>query len=624
MIKISTDKNTIMEILLLFFTCVSVTFLFGNTRLSGDNFNYAIEEIHAYDNTLYQNNINIEGADYSPRLYANRFMSAMMRMTNSSWADSALLLIRVNYILYAIAIMLITVRLFKSNRLLCGTVLSICCMSGALISLGFNLNSAYDVFFGTATALLLIAIGMVAIDEKKWDLAWILLTLAEFMHVHEGIWGGCVVGVIWIADCIVEKKIRWRDVRVLPLYIAAVLLVVLPSLLNTEVVDENLFIQIYVFIRTPHHLLVSAWGLVKIAASIMMLFGGLYILFRDYKKNSKEKIKRYMMEYGLLLALWLILLMAEYVCTEVLSVSAVATMYIPKCFKYITWIGALIYVKYGLDSIFTKKYIQGIALIGIVLVPYESGVISTKLACVVFVVLFVVYAIFERYSLDEKIFVSGDDGTLALLTWILIINAMFYRIYLSAGYKKCIYALPILAVVTFEGFVKQRVQLKKIANIFVVFGLLISFIASSAGFIYTINGRQVSYVNGEAYVRNFMGDDVYDLAEDFREMTDKNTVFLADPYSYLGNVFQLVSNRSCYAIYKNTPSSKSAVIKWYNRIEAVKNMTSCSALELKQLMVETELDYVLISKDRFEEIENSGFFDIAVKNETLGVYMLIE
>ncbi len=98
--RLETGKS-VWYAVLLFLVCLSVTFLYWKPYLNEDNYNYAVEEIHAYDSSLFADSINTQGAEYSPRLYANAFMSLLMRFSGGSWPDAALLLIRVNFILYA-------------------------------------------------------------------------------------------------------------------------------------------------------------------------------------------------------------------------------------------------------------------------------------------------------------------------------------------------------------------------------------------------------------------------------------------------------------------------------------------------------------------------------------------
>ncbi len=370
--RLETGKS-VWYAVLLFLVCLSVTFLYWKPYLNEDNYNYAVEEIHAYDSSLFADSINTQGAEYSPRLYANAFMSLLMRFSGGSWPDAALLLIRVNFILYAAAAALFAYQNAEHNKITAGCVIAAACMSGSLVSLGFSLNGAVDVFLGTAIPLSLTALGCVTGGRQHWDAAWIFLAVSEFMHVHEGIWGGAVLGTVWLAFVITDRRVNWKTLRMLPVYIASVLLTVLPNLMHSQKIDEGLFNQIYLS-RTSHHLLLSSWGSVKIIMSAVMLLGGLYVLVREYVKSEKgREIKIRVTGFALLVILWAGLLAAEYLFTAVLPSATVITMYIPKVFKYITFLGTMVYVRYGIRYIAHRKYIQGLSLILISVNLYDNG-----------------------------------------------------------------------------------------------------------------------------------------------------------------------------------------------------------------------------------------------------------
>ena len=125
-------------------------------------------------------------------------------------------------------------------------------------------------------------------------------------------------------------------------------------------------------------------------------------------------------------------------------------------------------------------------------------------------------------------------------------------------------------------------------------------------------------------MKNAVGDSIWSLAKEFEEMTNKDDMFLADPDSHLSNGFQLVSHRSCYRLYKNTPSNKNAVITWYQDIEQARMINTCEASELADYMNEIDLEYVLVKCDRFETMDGSDMFDCYLGNDEYAVYKLKE
>lgn len=598
--------------LLLFLVCVSIVFLYWKPYLNEDNYNYAVEEIHAYDSSLYAENLCTQQAGYSPRLYANMMMSLLMKCTKGNWPDAALLLIRVNFILYAAAAAFFACRCSQRRKILTGCMVTAVCMRGSLVSLGFNLNGAADVFLGTAIPLAFISIGCVAGEKQHWDAAWIFLALSEFMHVHEGIWAGAVLGMIFAAVTITDHKISWKALRLLPVYIASVLLVVLPSLMHSGKTDDTLFHQVYLN-RTSHHLLLSDWGSMKIIMSALMLSGALYILAREYAASKKRRgIKIQVTGCVLLLILWTFLLAAEYLFTSVIPSAAVITMYIPKVFKYITFLGTLVYLKYGIRYVSERKYIQGLSLILIPMNLSDYGERQPETVYVIFVILAVISAACEWFHLDSRIFRKSQKEPVFVLVCVTALSAAL-GIFGESAFRKetgLIMAAVLLADVTAEEIITEKAA--------VTAALCSSVLAVM------ISTQGMRSVTGTEYVKNAAGAAVYDLAVQFKNSTDRDAVFLSDPFSSYSNGFQLVSQRTCYVIYKNVPSSKSSVIEWNRRIKETENMRNIPPDELKSLMQNTAADYVLVLSEKFESMEASGSFQPVVKNDFAGVYCLRE
>lgn len=614
MIKNLKSKINIVN-LITFLVCISIVFSFGTKALSEDNFNYAVEEMHYYDTTLYANNINIVGAEYSPRLIANAAMSLLMTICNGSWNTAAIYLIGLNYLLYSVAFTLIAIKLFDGNKKIIGVaIISIISMGrDVLLSLAFDINGAPDVFLGAAIPVALIALALVLGNKQNWNLAWFFAATAGLLHVHEGMWIGSVIGIIWIADCITQKKILIKQIKTLPVYVVSTVITVLPSLLNMEKIDESIFNEIYVFIRTPHHLLLSNWGLLKILFSGVMIafaFIVLQYVFKDENTEAENKNR-----FLLLIIWWCVLLLVEYLATEVYAISFIITMYLPKCFKYITWIALLIYIKQGITDITSGRYIQGLSLLGIATISYSNGVYTYML----YLVFAGIYIVFNALQLDLKIFNKKGNETLLIVSFIIIFAALLFRVRV-AGSKEVVVSALCFIIVFFIYFIKKYINVSMLSHTLVSLGFLFTISMALYGCCYSVNKKGITLISGDEYVRNAVGSDIYELAKEYESLTDKGDMFLADPDSIYSNGFQLVSRRSCYALMKNMPSDKNSVIEWYQRIENVRPMTTCSAKDLKDILNNVNVNYVLVTANRFSEIEESGLFASVVKNESYGVY----
>lgn len=620
--KCNDKISRLIEITLIFIISLSVGFLFGTSDyLNEDNCNYAVEEIHEYNHQIFDGNINTVGASVSPRHYANVTMAYIMRLLDGSWFESSALLIRINYILYAILITYMTMKFLKKDRLLGSLIFTVCVMSGnSMISLAFGLNGASDVFLGTGYCIAFMALVCVAGEKKNWSVSWILATIAAFMHVHEGMWVGCVIGVIWFAQCIANKKINWQSLKLLPLYVFSLLIIVMPSLMSTEAVDEAYFNQIYVFIRTPHHLLVSSWGWKQVLTSIFLLLViPACVLILDYRENRQEKrIEKIIYSVVLLSVLYIFLLIAQYLATEVYSISTLVTMYVPKCFKFMTFLAIILYVALGFRYIEKEKFFRGIFLLLIVLLPVGSN----KFYFAIAIVCFVLFYIDVKFDLESKIINISEYNQAKIIVRISLYLFLFLlsNRYLERLNSKIIFLY--VAIILYE-FIIHALKKKYFVIIASSFLLVLTLAYSLDNRVFDISKSGVNYITGIDYARKGINWDVYELAIQYKEATDISADFLADPDSHESNYFQLFSQRNCYCLYKNVPSNKNLVIKWYERIENVRKMTTCTSEELAELMNEIDIEYVLVTSDRYPELERSKLFEKIARNDSLGIYTLV-
>ena len=88
----------------------------------------------------------------------------------------------------------------------------------------------------------------------------ILILVATFLHIHEGFWGAFLLGVVWLATCFSDKKINFKVLVYIIIYLFFLILLIAPTLKNSKYIDGNYFSQIYVYMRLPHHLLLSFIG----------------------------------------------------------------------------------------------------------------------------------------------------------------------------------------------------------------------------------------------------------------------------------------------------------------------------------------------------------------------------
>lgn len=614
-------RKNILEFLFLFLINFSIVLFFSMNHLSHDNCNYAVEEIHYFNNEIFKGNISTIEIEYSPRHYANMFMAFLIKVFNSDWYKVSFLLIKINYMLYVLITTIITIKFFKRNRLIAGLIISLCFMTSPFINIAFGLNFAPDVFLGTAAPLSFLALVCVLGRKKYWMVAWILAILATFLHIHEGFWIAFFLGVIWFATSLADRKLNFRVLSYILIYLFFLSLVVIPTLSNQGYVDGNYFTQIYVYVRTPHHLLLSYIGKWKIIKSaVLLLIITLILFFNFYKYQKYKNIKRIIFSIYFISVSYILLYVIHYLSTEIFKIPFIITMYIPKSFRIFVFLGIINCIILGMRKIKKGMFIRGTILLIVPLIPNLSTDNSNY-----YIVLILLILVFILEKLKLRIFIIKNKcfrETAKFFIYLFI----FLTIYKNNDFIRSSLFLLYFGILIYEFMYPyiKNIKIKNIVLTIILILFVITFYNSMKGKIFNVTKDGYQQISGLEYAQKATDLELYELAIQFKNITNSNEEFLADPYAIYPNYFQLFSERNCYVLYKNTPSQKHIVIKWYERIQRVKNVSKANAKELKKLLKDINLKYVLLSADRFNIVENSTFFDEVVKNEKFGVFKLKE
>lgn len=160
-----------------------------SVSITTDNYIYAIEQLHTYNNKLFNSNPAIMSNEYSPRLLMNHIISFLMRNFRFAWEDVVVLFVFINILPYAFGVTNIVFRLFSRNRLIYATLLMLFILHG--VTSGLGMYGMYGVStIGSAVGISFVAISYIVGDNPRWNLAWIVLIMSPFVHIHDGIWGG--------------------------------------------------------------------------------------------------------------------------------------------------------------------------------------------------------------------------------------------------------------------------------------------------------------------------------------------------------------------------------------------------------------------------------------------------
>lgn len=614
------NKKEILDFIFIFLISLTVISFFSMGYLNEDNCNYAVEEIHYFNNNIFKGNMSTLEMEFSPRHYANMFMAFLIKIFNSDWYEISFWLIKVNYILYALVVVTIVFKFFKKNRLLVALIVSFCLVRPSLISIAFGLDFSPDVFLGTAAPLAFLSLICVLGRKKYWMLAWTLTILATFFHIHEGFWVAFLLGVIWLAICCADKKINLRVLGYICIYLFILLLIVFPTFNNQIYVDEDYFTQIYVYIRTPHHLLLSYIGKWQIIKSTFLLVIVLILYFNIFKLKKYKSIKRIIFSTYFLSISYIFLYSVHYFSTEIFKIPLIITMYIPKSFRFFILLGVINYIILGMRKIKKGMYLRGTILLIIPLVPDLS---TNEYNYYIVLILLTLFFILEKFKPNGFIIRNRHCKYIAKFILYLFIFFIIFKRYpdLANNLKWMYYAILIYEFI--YSYIKN-IKLKSIFILVILFLFTSNLYNSIKIKIFNIIGNKKEYNLGLEYSKKATDLELYEIAEKFKNVTSLNEEFVADPYAIYPNYFQLFSERNCYVLYKNTPSQKHLVIQWYERVQKVKNINELNEEELKKLLEDINVKYILLTEDRFNVVEESNYFEEVIKNEKYGIFKLKE
>lgn len=614
------NRKEILEFIFIFLISLTIISFFSMEYLNEDNCNYAVEEIHCFNDNIFKGNMSTLEMEFSPRYYANMFMAFLIRVFNSDWYEISFWLIKVNYILYALVVVTIVFKFFKKNRLLVALIVSFCLVRPSLISIAFGLDFSPDVFLGTAAPLAFLSLICVLGRKKYWMLAWILAILATFLHIHEGFWVAFLLGVIWLAICFADKKINLRVLSYICIYLFILLLIVFPTFNNQIYVDEDYFTQIYVYIRTPHHLLLSYIGKWQIIKSTFLLVIVLILYFNIFKLKKYKSIKRIIFSTYFLSISYIFLYSVHYFSTEIFKIPLIITMYIPKSFRFFILLGVINYIILGMRKIKKGMYLRGTILLIIPLVPDLS---TNEYNYYIVLILLTLFFILEKFKPNGFIIRNRHCKYIAKLILYLFIFFIIFKKYpdLDNNLKWMYYAILLYEFI--YSYIRN-IKLKSILLLVILFLFTSNLYNSIKIKIFNIIGNKKEYNLGLEYSKKATDLELYEIAEKFKNITSLNEEFVADPYAIYPNYFQLFSERNCYVLYKNTPSQKHLVIQWYERVQKVKNINELNEEELKKLLEDINVKYILLTEDRFNVVEESNYFEEVIKNEKYGIFKLKE
>lgn len=522
----------------------------------------------------------------------------IMKCNGGNWAATALFWIYFGVGVQAAAIANISHRISGKYQMVCSAILT-CLIAYARNKLaGFDLVGVGSVSMDAALGFAFWAISFVIGNEKKYHLAWIFAGCAAICHIHEGIFCCIVIFCVAVADCVSKQRILLKENICILAAAAAMILVTLPNMITDKMdISNELFVYIYANVRHPHHLVPTSWGLDAIVKSGWVNIFVFLISLEIFFLLKNENIKRYLLEAVLLETTWFGALIFAYVFTERVPLAFVAAMFLSKMFKYVAFISLIMLLMAFVEARGHRLYLSGYLLL---FFSFMTSILDMEQMAILY--FFTAAVIMIETSTD--IMKSRINAQM-----IAVFDGVFFFLFLSErvfpeGKSQIIAVMMIYLAVATIYFV--GIKNKKAVGVIslAVCGCLIVF--SIYGRIISFSDGALKMVSGEEVLVESAGEELYELAVEFKKNTDKNEQFIADPDDTEGSGwFQVISERNCYVIYKVIPSAKSAIDDWYERYLLTQDIMDKELPEVEQIMLEGNANYLLVKADYFEKFDQA-------------------
>lgn len=624
--------------------CVAWTLLlmFISRTLDGDNLIYAIGEIHTYNPNVFNGNMYMGAGVITPRYIVDEIFNLLMHINGGDWAGASLIWIYFGAFVQALGIANIAHRIRREYEAVISAILT--CMIGFCGNYltGFKLISLESVSIGVALAFSFLSISFLVGDNRNYPFAWIFASCSIICHIHEGIYCCAVIFIFALADSIIQKRLLWKENKWILTAAFSLLLIVGPSMLTDKMDISNAdFVYIYSTFRHPHHLVPSSWGVDEIYKTIWIDIG-LFLLCITEKRLSKDNDRnRYLITGILLVAAWILAVGIAFVFTEIKPIAAVSTLFFSKSFKYVLLVALVWVISSSFKFRERGRLLSSYLLIycGLFASSYELKQAITLFLFACLVLIFEDYLVAnERTIIPERIrpfsdvivfsivfclerpSLGVDIGFIAKL--ILSFKSTMASA-LSSGMQRGLTITLVFFAVLVLGIAAKKN--KHTYQILCLSACICMITISLLGRVLIYYNGTISLINGEMALRTSLGGELYDLAVEFKNSSEDNAEFLANPddTTNVGG-FQIVSERNCYVVFKVIPSARSMVDDWYNRYMSVNSFDERTGEEIRNVMDSSEIHYVLVNSDNFNKFDEFSCFSVYLRSasDAFRVYKL--
>lgn len=579
------------------FVAVTGYYILGMSNiLSANNTTYALEQIHSYDSSLFANNFSVYTDGMSVRFFMNFIVGLGMKFSHGSWTAIAIPLIYLGVLILALATVEIVFNITDKYRIFIVLILAYLLRNS--INTGFPGWGSFEVAslgMGTAYTFTMLAFSQVVGKKKKWNVAWIILSIAALCHVHEGLWGFCLLFVIYLCQVINEKKLGLgKEHATFLVFVVVMGICVFPGIFGKGAgISNEEFVQIYAYYRAPHHLVPSEWGIITILKNLFLIVAGVMLRGMTLFFTNKEGGKSFKWEAAIAIISWIGAVCVIYLFTEVVPVASIVTMYISKYFKYIGILSQVWCIKNVREWLEKKEYLIAGILVSVVIVG--SGLRLGSVA--LYGTLLIAIVLWKRYEVNE-------------MQWILPIS--IFSIVAGQKAEMLIICIMFLVLIYAVVFWDRSPLVKKMVNN-VVFIIVVSVMilgVSTRNKVWSWDNGCITRVTANSYMVRGVGDELYYLAQDFKNSTSVDTMFISAPDDGMTSDFQLASERNCFVNSRNVPAAQSQMKEWYDKVIETTGLFDKDITDIYSIMDKENIEYILVKNGYYEKFDSSGLYDV--------------
>ena len=604
-VKQQPDKARQREFAFAWMAAFFVVLAFMPRTINDDNFVTLLGALRVYDPALFPQNIALAGG-VSPRWVLNAVCAGLMRLTGAGWPELFFGGLFFNGAVLAAAIARMAQSCSRRYSGVVSAVLAVLVCTNACAAIaGFSTYPGHTLGIGTAMATAFLAVSLVMGEKKHYFAAWIVLAVTVCIHVHEGLYGFAVVFLLLLLEVAETRRFSLKAHAGFLLYAACAAAVILPSLASdSSTLSNEEFVGIYAQLRTPHHLVPSAWGAEAYLTCALFFVAAALFWLEALRFYRREALAGAVREILLFFFCGLCALGVTWLFTEVIPLSLMVTVYIPKFFKYMGLLALVWMVRAIALHLENREFAGGIAIGAFALyLNWLVSVTSWRMGWLAFAALFLLSWWWLKAGGRLRGWL-GRESVIAVLCFAVLLPAWRVRL---GGQRWLWLVLAVLFLARFWGM-RRRTVLSRGA---VCCAAALLALLGTYNVCFNLQGGQLQAVGPRDWVVRTAGEDLCQLAEQIGQETDKTELFLMDPKSYAGDWLQMLSQRDFYVSYKITPSSKQAISVWYDRYLQTEKLFQRPADEVADIMEQEGITYVLAEWEHYAALEASGRFEAA-------------